>query len=217
MGATHGDTVTTQGKKRMSRFMTNFLNSNKRPPEISTPHDPLHPTHVGPDQSTDKFIGLPKDWQQLLEYSGISKSDQEKVVMPIINFHLEGGGDVSGGMTETQGPCDSCHSRKIRSVLFCLVAISNGPHHSHGLLTLSSLDLGLRLLTDLSSIEQMPHFAEIRPSSMPTLQTGRVRLHFLFSYRRDTSWLTKLSCPRARWPARRFWWRGAALSSRKAR
>jgi hypothetical protein len=39
---------------------------------------------------------LPKEWQQLLQDSGISKSDQEKnpqAVMEIVKFYQEGGGD----------------------------------------------------------------------------------------------------------------------------
>jgi hypothetical protein len=89
MGTTGDDTVTAQGKKRILGSITDFLKSNKRPSEISTPHDPLHPTHVGSDPPTDKFVGLPKDWQQLLEDSGISKSDQEKVVMEIVKVYLK--------------------------------------------------------------------------------------------------------------------------------
>jgi p21-activated kinase 1 len=82
----------------MLGFMTDFLNSHKRP-EISTAYDPVHLTHVGFDSSTRKYIGLPKEWQQLLQDlqdSGVSKSDQEKNpfdVMEIVKFYQEGGGD----------------------------------------------------------------------------------------------------------------------------
>ena len=85
-------TVTAKGKKGMLGFMTDFLNSNKRP-EISTPYDPVHLTHVGFNSSTGEFTGLPKEWQQLLQDSGISKSDQEKnplAVMEIVKFYQEG-------------------------------------------------------------------------------------------------------------------------------
>jgi len=87
-------TVTAKGKKSMLGFMTDFLNSNKRP-EISTPYDQVHLTHVGFNSSTGEFTGLPKKWQQLLQNSGISKSDQEKnplAVMEIVKFYQEGGG-----------------------------------------------------------------------------------------------------------------------------
>jgi hypothetical protein len=81
----------------MPGVMTDFLKSNKRPPGISTPYDPLHPTSIDPGLSTGKSIqvGLPQNWQRLLENGGISKSDQEKAVMEIVRGYLEGGGDVS--------------------------------------------------------------------------------------------------------------------------
>ena len=89
-------TVTPKRRKGILGFMTDFLNSNKRP-EITTPHDLVHLTHVDFDSSTGEFTGLPKEWQQLLQNSGISKSDQEKnplAVMEIVKFYQEGGGDV---------------------------------------------------------------------------------------------------------------------------
>ncbi|KAH9990611.1 kinase-like domain-containing protein [Russula vinacea] len=99
-------TVTAKGKKGMLGFMTDFLNSNKRP-EISTPYDPVHLTHVGFNSSTGEFTGLPKEWQQLLQDSGISKSDQEKnplAVMEIVKFYQEGGGDVWDKMGHAPAP-----------------------------------------------------------------------------------------------------------------
>lgn len=76
--------------------MSDFLNTSKRP-EISTPYDPVHLTHVGFNSSTGEFTGLPKEWQQLLQESGISRSEQEKnpqAVMDIVKFYQEGHGDV---------------------------------------------------------------------------------------------------------------------------
>jgi len=99
-------TVTAKGKKGMLGFMTDFLNSNKRP-ELSTPYDPVHLTHVGFNSSTGEFTGLPKEWQQLLQDSGISKSDQEKnplAVMEIVKFYQEGGGDVWDKMGHAPAP-----------------------------------------------------------------------------------------------------------------
>ncbi|KAI0255716.1 kinase-like domain-containing protein [Lactifluus subvellereus] len=99
-------TVTGKGKKGMLGFMTDFLNSNKRP-EISTPYDPVHLTHVGFNSSTGEFTGLPKEWQQLLQDSGISKSEQEKnplAVMEIVKFYQEGGGDVWDKMGHAPAP-----------------------------------------------------------------------------------------------------------------
>ena len=105
-------TVTAKGKKGMLGFMTDFLNSNKRP-EISTPYDPVHLTHVGFNSSTGEFTGLPKEWQQLLQDSGISKSDQEKnplAVMEIVKFYQEGGGDVWDKMGHAPAPGSSSQS-----------------------------------------------------------------------------------------------------------
>ncbi|KAI0654099.1 kinase-like domain-containing protein [Cubamyces menziesii] len=83
--------TTTKSKKGMFTFMSDFLNSSKRP-EISTPYDPVHLTHVGFNTSTGEFTGLPKEWQQLLQESGISKEQQEKnpqAVMEIVKFYQE--------------------------------------------------------------------------------------------------------------------------------
>ena len=88
-----GDSVTAKGKKATLSIMTDFLNSNKRP-EISTPYDPVHLTHVGFNSSTGEFT---KEWQQPLQDSGISKFGQEKdslAVMEVVKFYQEGGGDV---------------------------------------------------------------------------------------------------------------------------
>ncbi|KIK61742.1 hypothetical protein GYMLUDRAFT_73249 [Collybiopsis luxurians FD-317 M1] len=85
----------TQSKTKKS-VLGFIFNSTKRP-EISTPYDPVHLTHVGFNSSTGEFTGLPKEWQQLLQESGISKSDQEKnpqAVMEIVKFYQEGHGDV---------------------------------------------------------------------------------------------------------------------------
>ncbi|KAI0306021.1 kinase-like domain-containing protein [Multifurca ochricompacta] len=102
-------TITAKGKKGMLGFMSDFLNSNKRP-EISTPYDPVHLTHVGFNSSTGEFTGLPKEWQQLLQDSGISKSEQERnplAVMEIVKFYQEGGGDVWDKMGHAPAPGSS--------------------------------------------------------------------------------------------------------------
>ncbi|KAI0286015.1 hypothetical protein BGY98DRAFT_1071979 [Russula aff. rugulosa BPL654] len=54
--------------------MTDFLNSNKQP-DFTTPHDL---THADLNPSTGGFTGFPQEWQQPLQDSGISKSDQER-------------------------------------------------------------------------------------------------------------------------------------------
>ncbi|EIN09556.1 Pkinase-domain-containing protein [Punctularia strigosozonata HHB-11173 SS5] len=96
-GRLRSGTNNTKNKKGMLGFMSDFLNTSKRI-EISTPYDPVHLTHVGFNSSTGEFTGLPKEWQQLLQESGISKYEQEKnpqAVMEIVKFYQEGvGGDV---------------------------------------------------------------------------------------------------------------------------
>ncbi|KZT27905.1 Pkinase-domain-containing protein [Neolentinus lepideus HHB14362 ss-1] len=85
--------TTGKGKKGgMLGFMSDFLTTSKRL-EISTPYDPVHLTHVGFNSSTGEFTGLPKEWQQLLQESGISRTEQEKnpqAVMEIVKFYQEG-------------------------------------------------------------------------------------------------------------------------------
>lgn len=97
-GRSRSGTTSAKPKKGgVFNFMSDFLNSSKRP-EISTPYDPVHLTHVGFNSSTGEFTGLPKEWQQLLQDSGISKSEQEKnpqAVMEIVKFYQEGRGDTS--------------------------------------------------------------------------------------------------------------------------
>jgi p21-activated kinase 1 len=92
------ETVTSKAKKGMLGFMTDFLNSNKRPvSEIGTRYDGAHLTKVDFNPTTDEYSGLPREWQQLLQHRGISKSDQEKnplAVMEIVKFYQEGKVDM---------------------------------------------------------------------------------------------------------------------------
>ncbi|KAJ7247651.1 kinase-like domain-containing protein, partial [Mycena haematopus] len=86
-------TTSSKGKKSVLGFI---FNTQKRP-EISTPYDPVHLTHVGFNSSTGEFTGLPKEWQQLLQESGISRLEQEKnpqAVMEIVKFYQEGQADA---------------------------------------------------------------------------------------------------------------------------
>lgn len=97
---------TTKGKKGVLGFMSEFLSPQKTV-AISTPYDPVHLTHVGFNSSTGEFTGLPKEWQQLLQESGISRMEQEKnpqAVMEIVKFYQEGGGDVWDKMGAVSAP-----------------------------------------------------------------------------------------------------------------
>ncbi|CAG8525558.1 2084_t:CDS:10 [Paraglomus occultum] len=71
--------------------MQDFLGPPKRV-EISSPFDPVHLTHVGFNQDTGEFTGLPQEWQQLLQDSGITKQDQEanpQAVLDIVGFYQD--------------------------------------------------------------------------------------------------------------------------------
>jgi p21-activated kinase 1 len=66
--------------------------SQQKKMEISTPYDPVHLTHVGFNSDTGEFTGLPKEWQQLLQESGISKQDQAanpQAVIDIVAFYQD--------------------------------------------------------------------------------------------------------------------------------
>ncbi|CAG8701985.1 6796_t:CDS:10, partial [Cetraspora pellucida] len=72
-------------------LMSDLLSTQKRV-EISSPYDPVHLTHVGFNQETGEFTGLPKEWQQLLQESGISKEDQQahpQAVLEIVKFYQD--------------------------------------------------------------------------------------------------------------------------------
>jgi p21-activated kinase 1 len=68
---------TSQNRANKKSVLASIFSSSKRP-EISTPYDPVHLTHVGFNTSTGEFTGLPKEWQQLLQESGISRQEQER-------------------------------------------------------------------------------------------------------------------------------------------
>jgi len=66
-----------------------FVQSPKRM-EISTPYDPVHLTHVGFNSVTGEFVGLPREWQILLQRSGITTQEQQQhpqAVMDIVAFY----------------------------------------------------------------------------------------------------------------------------------
>ncbi|KAF9359524.1 signal transducing kinase of the PAK [Mortierella sp. NVP85] len=71
--------------------VSDLLSSDKKM-EISSPYNPVHLTHVGYNLDTGEFTGLPKEWQQLLQESGISKQDQAanpQAVIDIIGFYTD--------------------------------------------------------------------------------------------------------------------------------
>ena len=79
------------GLKSMLGGFLDLISSQKKV-EISTPYDPVHLTHVGFNVDTGEFTGLPKEWQQLLSDSGISKQEQlahPQAVVDIVAFYQD--------------------------------------------------------------------------------------------------------------------------------
>ncbi|KAI9769127.1 MAG: signal transducing kinase of the PAK [Geoglossum simile] len=85
-----GKDKSVQKKKGgFSSFMNSMLGSPRRI-NISAPENPVHVTHVGYDNETGQFTGLPKEWQRTLEENGISKKEQEQnpqAIMDIMTFY----------------------------------------------------------------------------------------------------------------------------------
>lgn len=76
-------------KSSFSSFVNNMLGT-PRGVKISAPENPVHVTHVGYDNQTGQFTGLPKEWQRLLQENGISKQEQEEhpqTMVDIMRFY----------------------------------------------------------------------------------------------------------------------------------
>ncbi|KAJ3108009.1 signal transducing kinase of the PAK [Phlyctochytrium planicorne] len=95
------------GRTGMKGIFNNFMNSvqgmfsNETKMEISSPYNPVHLTHVGYNQDTGEFTGLPKEWEVLLTEAGISKQEQQahpQAVIDIMGFYSE---TSSGKMNES--------------------------------------------------------------------------------------------------------------------
>ncbi|KAI9702846.1 MAG: signal transducing kinase of the PAK [Candelina mexicana] len=78
-------------KSGFSSFMNSMLGSPRRI-NISAPENPVHVTHVGFDSETGQFTGLPKEWQRMIQESGITKKEQEQnpqTVLDIVTFYKD--------------------------------------------------------------------------------------------------------------------------------
>ncbi|KAE8270217.1 hypothetical protein A4X09_0g2115 [Tilletia walkeri] len=102
-----------QGRNTLKSVFGGFVNSmsdvfsQQKKIEISHPYDPVHLTHVGFNSDTGEFTGLPREWQQLLQDSGISKQDQEanpQAVMDIVAFYQATNGGGMGLPAGLGGP-----------------------------------------------------------------------------------------------------------------
>ncbi|KAI0014763.1 hypothetical protein F4780DRAFT_169913 [Xylariomycetidae sp. FL0641] len=78
-------------KSGFSAMMSTLVGSPKKP-AISAPENPVHVTHVGYDSSTGQFTGLPKEWQRLINESGIpenARKENPQMIADIVTFYKE--------------------------------------------------------------------------------------------------------------------------------
>eukprot|EP00055_Hartaetosiga_balthica_P008207 m.29729 g.29729 ORF g.29729 m.29729 type:complete len:476 (-) comp6177_c0_seq1:215-1642(-) len=86
----------SQDKKKVFRFFGGSKRDDKpavRKVDISAPLDFVHEVHVGFDQETGEFSGLPPQWSALLQVSGISKKEIAKnpqAMVDVLGFYTEG-------------------------------------------------------------------------------------------------------------------------------
>lgn len=115
----HSDESQTTGPTRVGRSkkasFSSFVNSMLGSPrniKISAPENPVHVTHVGYDNQTGQFTGLPKEWQRLLQENGISKKEQEEhpqTMMDIMRFYEK---NTRGDDDEVWHKFDNAYSSK---------------------------------------------------------------------------------------------------------
>ncbi|RMZ82179.1 hypothetical protein DV738_g1712, partial [Chaetothyriales sp. CBS 135597] len=82
-------------KSGFSSFVSSMLGS-PRTIKISAPENPLHMIHVGYDNDTGQFTGLPQEWQRILTDNGIPKREQEQnpeMMMNIMETYKSNLGD----------------------------------------------------------------------------------------------------------------------------
>ncbi|KAL6690073.1 mitogen-activated protein kinase [Trichoderma pleuroticola] len=83
--AKEGKPSTSRKKSGFSGFVNSLVGSQKKP-VISAPENPVHVTHVGYDSTTGQFTGLPKEWQRLINESGISEKERRENPQTMVNI-----------------------------------------------------------------------------------------------------------------------------------
>ncbi|PHH80065.1 hypothetical protein CDD82_1997 [Ophiocordyceps australis] len=73
-------------KKSGFSAIVNSLVGSQKKPVISAPENPVHVTHVGYDSSTGKFTGLPREWQRLIDESGIPEKERRENPQTMVNI-----------------------------------------------------------------------------------------------------------------------------------
>ncbi|KAK3350132.1 hypothetical protein B0T25DRAFT_570713 [Lasiosphaeria hispida] len=80
-------------KSGFSGFMNSLsLVGSPKKPLISAPENPVHVTHVGYDNTTGQFTGLPKEWQRLIHENGITEKDTREhpqILVDVLTFYKE--------------------------------------------------------------------------------------------------------------------------------
>ncbi|OAQ82193.1 serine/threonine-protein kinase pak1/shk1 [Purpureocillium lilacinum] len=79
-------------KKSGFSAIVNSLVGSQKKPVISAPENPVHVTHVGYDSATGQFTGLPKEWQLLINESGIPEKERREnpqTMVDILQFYKE--------------------------------------------------------------------------------------------------------------------------------
>ncbi|KAK8869246.1 Pkinase-domain-containing protein [Apiospora arundinis] len=80
------------GKKSGFLGLMSTLVGSPKKPAISAPENPVHVTHVGYDSTTGQFTGLPKEWQHLIDESGIPENTQREnphMIANLVTFYKE--------------------------------------------------------------------------------------------------------------------------------
>ncbi|KAL8718676.1 MAG: hypothetical protein Q9225_004212 [Loekoesia sp. 1 TL-2023] len=86
-----GKTAPWRKKSGFSSFVNSVLGS-PRTVKISAPGNPVHVTHVGFDNETGQFTGLPKEWQRVLQENGIGENEQRQNPQTIYDIMTFWGG-----------------------------------------------------------------------------------------------------------------------------
>ncbi|KAL9058979.1 MAG: hypothetical protein Q9206_001680 [Seirophora lacunosa] len=89
-----GKTAPWRKKSGFSSFVNSVLGS-PRTVKISAPGNPVHVTHVGFDNETGQFTGLPKEWQRVLQENGIGENEQRQNTQAIYDIMTFWGGEES--------------------------------------------------------------------------------------------------------------------------
>ncbi|KAI8984720.1 kinase-like domain-containing protein [Mycotypha africana] len=89
--AAPSSTSVTSAASNSSPINNNSTNSSGRA-KISSPYNMVHVTHVGFNAQTGEFTGLPREWQLLLQQSGITKKEQQQnpqAVLDVLEFYKD--------------------------------------------------------------------------------------------------------------------------------